>query len=270
VPQIGIRFAVSLTAALTLAGPASAHASYQVRWGDTLTGIAAAHGTSVSALAAANGLDPGGILFAGSVLRLQSGGGGSGSGSGSYVVQRGDTLSAIAVRYGTSVSALARTNGISEVNLILAGSTLSVPEAVAAAMSSPGAVGGAWSAEAAIDRWSAHYGVDYRLARALAWLESGYQPHVVSPAGARGVMQVIPSTWSFVETVLLGHAVPRTADGNVRVGVAHLAHLLHIFGGSERLALAAYYQGAHSVRTIGVLPMSKRYIVDVLALRRRM
>jgi LysM repeat protein len=269
VPQIGIRFAVLFGAALALAGPAGAHSSYQVRWGDTLTGIAAAHGTSVSALAAANGLNPGGILFAGSVLKVP-GGGSAGSAGSSYVVRPGDTLSAIAVRYGTSVSALARTNGISEVHLILAGSTLSVPAAVAAAVSSPGAVGGAWSAEAAIDRWSAHYGVDYRLARALAWLESGYQPHVVSPAGARGVMQVIPSTWSFVETVLLGHAVPRTADGNVRVGVAHLAHLLHIFGGSERLALAAYYQGAHAVRTIGVLPMSKRYIADVLALRRRM
>jgi LysM repeat protein len=270
VPQIGIRFAVSLAVALTLAGPAGAHSSYQVRWGDTLTGIAAAHETSVSALAASNGLDPSGILLAGSVLRLPSGGDGSGSGGGSYVVQPGDTLSAIAARYATSVSALARANGISEVNLILAGSTLSVPEAVAAAVSSPGAVAAAWSAQAAIDYWAAQYGIDSRLARALAWVESGYQPDVVSPAGARGVMQVIPSTWSFVETVLLGRTVPRTADGNVRVGVAYLAHLLHTFGGSERLALAAYYQGAHSVRTIGVLPMSERYVADVLALRSRM
>jgi N-acetylmuramoyl-L-alanine amidase len=269
VPQIGIRFAVSFGAALVLAGPAGAHSSYQVRWGDTLSGIAAAHGTSLSALAAANGIDPHGILFAGSVLKVP-GGGSAGSSGGSYVVRRGDTLSGIAVRYGTSVSALARANGISEVNLILAGSTLSVPAAVAASVSAPGAVAAAWSAEAAIDHWAAHYGVDFRLARALAWLESGYQPHVVSPAGARGVMQVIPSTWSFVETVLLGRSVPRTADGNVRVGVAYLAHLLHSFGGSERLALAAYYQGAHSVRTIGVLPMSARYIADVLALKRRM
>jgi LysM repeat protein len=271
VPQIGIRFAVSFGAALALAGPAGAHSSYQVRWGDTLTGIAAAHGTSLSALAAANGLHPSGILLAGSVLKLPGGGhAGSGSGGSSYMVRPGDTLSAIAARYGTSVSALARANGISEVNLILAGSTLSVPEAVAAAVSSPGAVAAAWSAEAAIDYWAAQYGVDSRLARALAWLESGYQPDAVSPAGARGVMQVIPSTWSFVETVLLGRAVPRTADGNVRVGVAYLAHLLRAFGGSERLALAAYYQGAHSVRTIGVLPMSERYVADVLALKSRM
>jgi LysM repeat protein len=267
VPQVGIRFAVSFGAAIALVVPAGAQAGYQVRWGDTLTGIAAAHGTSVSALAAANGLDPDGILLAGSVLRLA---GGPEGGGGSYVVQAGDTLSGIATRYGTSVAALARANGISEVDFIVAGSTLSVPATVAAAVSAPGAVAAAWSAEAAIDHWAAHYGVDSRLARALAWLESGHQPHVVSAAGARGVMQVIPSTWSFVETVLLGRTVPRTADGNVRVGVAYLAHLLQTFGGRERLALAAYYQGAHSVRTIGVLPMSKRYVADVLALKRRM
>ena len=139
----------------------------------------------------------------------------------------------------------------------------------AAAVSSPGSVAAAWSAEAAINSWAAHYGVDPRLARALAWMESGYQPGVVSAAGAEGVMQVIPSTWSYVETVLLGRPVPKTADGNVRVGVAYLAHLLRAFGGDERLALAAYYQGERSVRRIGVLRESKLYVEDILALRSR-
>ena len=259
----------SVAAALVLAAPTAA--AYKVRWGDTLSGIAAAHVTTVSALAGANGLDPAGILVEGTVLTVPGGTGGSSAhgGGGSYLVQPGDTLTAIAARYGTSVSALVRANGLSRADFILAGSTLSIPGQAAAAVSSPGSVAAAWSAEAAINSWAAHYGVDPRLARALAWMESGYQPGVVSAAGAEGVMQVIPSTWSYVETVLLGRPVPKTADGNVRVGVAYLAHLLRAFGGDERLALAAYYQGERSVRRIGVLRESKLYVEDILALRSR-
>jgi soluble lytic murein transglycosylase-like protein len=265
----GVRFAVSLGAALALAAPAFANPSYRVRWGDTLTGIAAANGTSVSALARANRLDPAGILVEGTVLAIPAASVGGSGGGGSYVVQPGDTLSGIAARFGTSAWTLARANGIAQADFIVAGSKLSIPEAAAAAMSAPGAVAAAWSAEAAIDSWAAHYGVDARLVRALAWMESGYQPGVVSSAGAAGVMQVIPSTWSYVETVLLGRAVPQTPDGNVRVGVAYLAHLLRAFGGDERLALAAYYQGERSVRTIGILPESERYVEDILALKGR-
>ena len=97
--------------------------------------------------------------------------------------------------------------------------------------------------KASLDRWARHYGVDASLVRAVAWMESGYQNHVVSTAGAFGVMQVTPATWDFVEDVLLGERVPRTSDGNVRVGVVFLRHLLRRFGGDERLALAGYFQG---------------------------
>jgi len=266
--QRGLCFAVAVIASLALVAPASG-STYRVRWGDTLTWIAAANGTSVAALASVNGLDPAGILVEGTVLRMPVAGGGAASGGGSYVVQPGDTLSGIAARYGTSVSALVRANGIWRANFIVAGGTLSIPGGVVASVSAPGAVAAAWSAEAALDSWAAHYGVDARLVRALAWMESGYQPGVVSHAGAEGVMQVIPSTWSYVETVLLGEAVPRTADGNVRIGVAYLAHLLRAFGGDERLALAAYYQGERSVRTVGVLPNSKHYVAAILALKSR-
>ncbi len=49
-----------------------------------------------------------------------------------YTVKRGDTLSAIASRYGTSVSALAKANNIRNVNLIHSGQRLSIPGAAAA------------------------------------------------------------------------------------------------------------------------------------------
>jgi soluble lytic murein transglycosylase-like protein len=123
---------------------------------------------------------------------------------------------------------------------------------------------------ASIDAWAAHYGVDPSLARALAWMESGYQNDVVSSVGAQGVMQLLPSTWKYVENVLIGHPVAHTADGNVEVGVALIHHLLGVFGGNERLALAAWYQGERAVRKHGLYKVSKVFVADVEALKTRM
>ena len=117
--------------------------------------------------------------------------------------------------------------------------------------------------------WAAHYGVSARLARALAWQESGFQHHVRSSVGAAGVMQVTPETWNFVELFVIGRPVPRTRDGNVRVGVAYLDHLLDEFDGNVRLALGAYYQGPAAVRKYGLYGETKRFVANVLALRGR-
>jgi peptidoglycan hydrolase-like protein with peptidoglycan-binding domain len=122
----------------------------------------------------------------------------------------------------------------------------------------------------ALAHWSAYYGVSPSLVRALAWMESGHQNHVVSSTGAWGVMQVMPATWRFVETVLLGRRVPRTANGNVRVGVAYLHHLLRTFRGNTRLALGAYHQGPAAVRRHGLYPETRRFVRAVRALERRM
>jgi hypothetical protein len=117
--------------------------------------------------------------------------------------------------------------------------------------------------------WAGVYGVDPSLVRALAWMESGYQPGLVSPAGARGVMQVLPSTKDYVETVLLRRHVPWTVSGGIRVGVVYLRELLREFYGSRSLALAAWYQGPASVRSHGLQPGTRAFVRNVLALRRR-
>jgi soluble lytic murein transglycosylase-like protein len=101
-------------------------------------------------------------------------------------------------------------------------------------------------------------------------MESGYQNDVVSSVGAQGIMQLLPSTWKYVETVLIGHRVPHTAEGNVEVGVTLLHHLLGVFGGDERRALAAWYQGERSVRQVGVYKVSRVFVADVEALKARM
>lgn len=123
--------------------------------------------------------------------------------------------------------------------------------------------------EASLQRWAAHYGVSLDLVRALAWQESGFQNHVRSSVGAVGVMQVIPATRAFVEQFVIGERVPRTMDGNVRVGVAYLHHLLHQFGMDVRLALGTYYSGPAAVLRRGLSRPTRRFVANVLALRGR-
>jgi hypothetical protein len=119
--------------------------------------------------------------------------------------------------------------------------------------------------KAKINYWSGQYGMSARFVRALAWIESGFQPHIVSSAGARGVMQVTPATRNYVQTVLLGRPVPRTVDGNIEIGVVYLRHLLRSFHGNRRLALAAYNQGPASVRRNGLFRETRRFVANVLA-----
>jgi soluble lytic murein transglycosylase-like protein len=101
-------------------------------------------------------------------------------------------------------------------------------------------------------------------------MESGYNNDVVSPVGAQGVMQLLPSTWDYVETVLIKSKVSHDADGNVHVGLAYLNHLLNAFNGDEQLALAGWYQGERAVKAHGPYKVSKAFVADVLALKQRM
>jgi peptidoglycan hydrolase-like protein with peptidoglycan-binding domain len=186
--------------------------------------------------------------------------------SRTYVVRPGDSLTAIARRFGLSLGALARANHLDPTHVLLIGARLRIPG---------GSSGSALDAtptevRARLDYWSGHLGVSPSLLRALAWMESGYQPNVVSKAGARGVLQTLPVTRDFVEEVLVGHALPRTLDGDIQTGVLYLRHLLGHFDGNEHLALAAWYQGEAAVRKHGVLPETKPFVAGVLALKARM
>jgi hypothetical protein len=49
-----------------------------------------------------------------------------------------------------------------------------------------------------------------------------------------------------------------------------LSHLLSVFNGNEHLALAGWYQGERAVRASGPYKVSKAFVADVLALKRRM
>jgi LysM repeat protein len=188
-----------------------------------------------------------------------------------HVVRRGESLWVLAKRYGTTVTRLAKLNHLDPAHPLLAGTKLRIPARRHVA-TAPVAyrTGSVVAVRTLLDHWAARYGVSAKLVRALAWMESGFNNKLVSSAGARGIMQLLPTTWRYVETVLIGHRVRHTASGNVRVGVAYLAHLLHTFHGNERLALAGWYQGEQAVRERGVLNVSRVFVANVLALERRM
>jgi LysM repeat protein len=190
-----------------------------------------------------------------------------------YVVRPGDSLTAIAHAHKTSLSKLAHLNHLNPARPLLIGTKLRLPSAVRAATTSTAAVAASNADEvrSSIERWAAYYGVDVHLARALAWMESGYNNAMVSSVGAQGVMQIMPSTWSYVEDSLIGHSVSdHGADGNVHIGMAYLSHLLRAFGGDEHLALAGWYQGERSTKANGPLEVSRAFAADVLALKQRM
>jgi hypothetical protein len=62
---------------------------------------------------------------------------------------------------------------------------------------------------------------------------------------------------------------PNSALDNVRAGVLYLGQLLRDTGWDVRKTIASYYQGLGSVRSVGVLPETERYVEDVLALQPR-
>ena len=187
-----------------------------------------------------------------------------------YVVKPGDSLTAIARRSGITLTKLVHLNKLNPARPLLIGTHLRMPASVAAVAPTAVSASNAADVRASIDRWAAHYAIDPSLARALAWMESGYNNTVVSSVGAQGVMQLLPSTWDYVESVLIGHSVQHDADGNVHVGLAYLHHLLGVFGGNEHLALAGWYQGERAVKKVGPYKVSKAFVADVLALRDRM
>jgi LysM repeat protein len=295
---------------LSLAGaaPAAAAVPHTVEPGETLWSIAAASNLTTRALAAANGLSEDAGVVAGSTIQVPSeqeaaaalagvapaGAQQAGASAtqpaaasapppmGAYTVQPGDTLSGIAARSNIEVGAVAWMNGLDPSAPLLAGTVLKLPTGSplaaavptagppqvvpqAAPYATPGRVTGSQVASIA-----ASEGVPASLAAAVAWQESGFNNGFVSAANARGVMQLLPGTWQWVQDQLAARPLdPASALDNVNAGVLYLGQLLRDAGGDPARALASYYQGSLSVQNRGVLPDTQRYVDDVLALRSR-
>jgi hypothetical protein len=106
------------------------------------------------------------------------------------------------------------------------------------------------------------HGVDARLVHALIQVESAYQTRAVSRAGARGLMQILPSTGRQYGALDLFD--PKV---NLDAGVRHLKGLLQRF--ELPLALAAYNAGEGAVTRFGGIPPFKEtqgYVTRILRL----
>lgn len=103
---------------------------YVVQAGDTLSTIAAKFGTTVANLVAINNISNPNLIYVGEVLKIYSNTpivNRSKSFSTTYVVKEGDTLSGIALSFGTTVSELVQLNDIANPNLIYPGEVLKIP-----------------------------------------------------------------------------------------------------------------------------------------------
>ena len=289
-----------LAALLAVPAPAAAEAPHTVQAGETLWSIAAANNFTTRALAAANGLPEDAQVGAGTTIQIPSeaeaaaalataaGPAETASATpppvlGAYTVQPGDTLSGIAAASGISVGQVAWMNGLDAEQPLPAGAALKLPtSAPPAQAASPSQVQPAVVVDAApnptpdtvtapqIGAVASSHGVSPSLAAAVAWQESGFQNGVVSPANARGVMQILPGTWTWVEQQLAKRPLdPNSPVENVNAGVMYLRQLIADSRGDEAMAVASYYQGAASVRDVGLLPSTERYVANVLALKAR-
>jgi soluble lytic murein transglycosylase-like protein len=202
---------------------------------------------------------------------------------GAYVVRPGDTLSGLAAQTGVPTAQMAYMNGLHPTAKLLIGTVIKLPSGAPAPAhahdpapatrvvpaADPVAAPGRLSAEE-IKGLAAQHGAPASLAAAIAWQESGFNTAMVSSANARGIMQVMPGTWDWVNRNLATSPLnPQSAADNVRAGSLYLAQLMRQTGGDPRMAAAAYYQGLSSVQARGMFDDTKQYVDNVLALSAR-
>jgi LysM repeat protein len=275
-------------------------AVHVVRPGETVSGIAERFHITVAAIVRANKLGPDAVIIAGQKLLLP--------GvtvkpttaprppvTHAYVVQRGDTLSGIALAAHVPLTTVTALNHLNASDVIFPGQRLLLPgpaptaaasvrtaaaEVPASSTSVVRSAAGANRAALAtrpapssaqivtmIRDSARRYGLDPALALAVAAEESGFDQRRVSSANAIGVMQVVPSSGRWASGLVGRKLDLLDARDNVVAGVAILAALRA--AAPEQAAVAAYYQGLASVREHGLYDDTRRYVANVLTLRER-
>lgn len=119
------------------------------------------------------------------------------------------------------------------------------------------------------------HALDPALIHAVIWVESRHQPRAKSPAGARGLMQLMPATANAMARQM-GESRARVYDPefNIMAGSRYLAAQAKRYEGDWRLALAAYNAGAGNVNRWlaedgDLPPNSQRYVELVMDAKRR-
>jgi hypothetical protein len=103
--------------------------------------------------------------------------------------------------------------------------------------------------EKIVNEKSAQYGVDAKLIKEIIKEESNWNINAVSPKGAMGIMQLMPST-----ALLMGVTNPFDPIANIDGGIRYMKYLLERFSGNITLALASYNAGPNLVESLGRVP----------------
>jgi N-acetylmuramoyl-L-alanine amidase len=193
-----------------------------------------------------------------------------------HTIEPGESLWSIAAVNGISADELAAANGLPANAPLVAGEAIQIPPA-ASSTGNAGVGSGActWHCASAlhphptdevvspeqVGEIAARYGMSPSLVQGMAQQESGFDNSAVSSAGARGVMQIIPSTWEFIEDELVGHPLDAaSAAANVEAGVTYLHYLYHLKGRGREATIASYFQGPNRD---GLLPETYSYLDEV-------
>jgi soluble lytic murein transglycosylase-like protein len=217
-----------------------------------------------------------------------------------HTVVSGDTVSALAARYGSTVQAISAANALNARAMIRIGQVLTIPGATATAgtTSTPTTLVGSTFAgrtypahvvaaanqnkanllavgvpsttdmQALVVSTAQAMGVDPALAQAVAFQESGFNHASVSPANAIGTMQVIPSSGDWASDMVGRELNLLDPNDNVVAGVAILRRLIET-SPDLSTAIAGYYQGQRSVSVNGMYADTRRYVANVQTLMSR-
>jgi soluble lytic murein transglycosylase-like protein len=101
-----------------------------------------------------------------------------------------------------------------------------------------------------VRRAASEYGLDPNLVNAVIWVESKFNPRARGPAGARGMMQLMPRTSQSLAKKLGRSHRPYDPEFNILAGTYYLARLVEKFDGDEQLALAGYSRGAGRIKAL--------------------
>ena len=300
-------------AATPVAAPAPAAArTHTVAAGDTVWDLARTYGSTVQAIVAANGLDSRALIRVGQTLTIPGGTGATAPTAAptarptatptatptarTHRVVAGDTVSALARRYGTTVQAISTANRLDSRALIRVGQTLTIPGATASTSGTAG-VGSTFAGrtypahvvaaanenlatlraigvpsrdemKALVAQTARDMGVDPALALAVAYQESGFNHASVSPANAIGTMQVIPSSGEWASDLVGRQLNLLDPRDNVVAGVAILRRLVAV-APDLPTAIAGYYQGLAGVQRNGMYADTRRYVANVQTLMTR-
>lgn len=230
---------------------ASSNTVYTVQRGDTLWGIARAHGTSVNALVQLNRIADSSHIYVGQKLTI-SGTSNNASAATPAAPAAPSQKQLVTNNFPGYTYPDATVQAANENKNALINS--SVPSRA--------------EVQSMIVSTAQQMGVDPRLALAHAFVESGFDATAVSPANAIGTMQVIPSSGVWASQLVGRDLNLLNPADNITAGIAIIRSLQNSASSLEE-GIAGYYQGLGGVRRYGMRSDTVQYVAKVKAAMNR-